>query len=91
MVWRSRASRCQPGTQQPQARFYVVSPGYFETLRIPVREGREPNACGRRDAPKVVVVNRRFAQLHFRRRPALGRRVQSGSDDCARSSASSTT
>ena len=29
-----------PEAQDPEARFYVVAPGYFETMRIPVRQGR---------------------------------------------------
>jgi predicted permease len=70
-----------PGTQQPQARFYVVSPGYFATLRIPVLEGRGLTTADDETAPKVVVINRRFQQVHFPNGGALGGRVQSGSDD----------
>jgi len=69
------------GQQQPQARFYIVAPGYFETLRIPVREGRSLTRSDNETSPKVVVVNRRFAQLHFGDGQALGRRVQSGSNE----------
>jgi putative ABC transport system permease protein len=70
-----------PGAQQPQARFYVVSPGYFETLRIPVLEGRSLTTADDETAPKVVVINRRFQQVHFPNGGALGGRVQSGSDE----------
>jgi predicted permease len=70
-----------PGAQQPQARFYIVAPGYFETLRIPVREGRSLTRTDDENGPKVAVVNRRFEQVHFATGGALGRRVQSGSDD----------
>jgi predicted permease len=69
------------GAQQPEARFYVVAAGYFETLRIPVRAGRSLTRSDDAGAPRVVVVNRRFEEVHFAGGSALGHRVLSASDE----------
>jgi putative ABC transport system permease protein len=69
-----------PEAQAPEARFYVVAPGYFETMRIPVRQGRSLTRADDERAPAVAIINRRFAELYFPTETPLGRRVQSGSD-----------
>ena len=69
------------GAQEPDARFYIVAPGYFETLRIPVRQGRSLTPADDERAPKVVLVNRRFAELFFPNENPIGRRLVSGSDE----------
>jgi len=69
-----------PEAQDPEARFYVVAPGYFETMRIPVRQGRSLTRADDERAPAVAIINRRFAELYFPNEMPLGRRVQSGSD-----------
>src|SRR5688572_6710824 len=53
----------------------VVSPEYFQTLRIPLLSGRHVDE---RDGPatqKVAVVNQAFAQRFFPNGDVLGRRV----------------
>ncbi|RPH53064.1 FtsX-like permease family protein, partial [bacterium] len=37
--------------------YNVVSPGYFETLRISLRQGRDFSPADRQGAPSVVIVN----------------------------------
>ena len=69
------------GAPEPEARFYVVAPKYFETLRIPVRQGRSLTSADDEQAPRVAVVNRRFAELYFANEDPVGRRVVSGSED----------
>jgi len=69
------------GAQEPEARFYIVAPGYFETLRIPVRQGRTLTPTDDQRAPKVVLINRRFAELYFATENPIGRRVVSGSEE----------
>jgi predicted permease len=53
------------GNEQQASRFTYVSPGYFNTLRIPILSGRgfEPsdNARGQR----VMMVNERFVRSHL--------------------------
>jgi predicted permease len=55
-----------------------VSPGFFETLRIPIRRGRavlESDAAG---APPIVVVNESFARVFSKDQDVLGRRLSTG-------------
>jgi putative ABC transport system permease protein len=57
-----------------------VSPGYFATLGIPLRMGREFNEADRFGAPQVAVVNEAFAKYFFPRENPLGRRFGFGRD-----------
>ena len=65
-----------PGTAREtiEATMAPVTPGYFETMRIPLRAGR---TFVRRDldseAPTVVIVNESFATRYFAGEPAVGR------------------
>jgi putative ABC transport system permease protein len=55
-----------------------VSPGFFETMRIPVRRGRGVLESDSAAAPPVVVVNESFARVFSKDRDVLGRRLQTG-------------
>jgi putative ABC transport system permease protein len=56
----------------------IVSPGYFDAMRIPLREGRGLDARDGAGAPGAVVVNETLARKYFGGRTALGQRVKSG-------------
>jgi predicted permease len=56
----------------------VVSPGYFEALKIPRLTGRGFSRQDGPDAPRVVLVNRAFARAWSPDRSAAGRRVRLG-------------
>lgn len=55
-----------------------VTPGFFQTFGIPIREGRAIDSRDRADAPRVVVVNDTFRQIYFKNESAIGRRLLSG-------------
>jgi putative ABC transport system permease protein len=58
-----------------QASYRAVTPGYFQTLGVPLVDGR---LFGERDlagAPPVAIVNRTFAQRHWPGGDAVGRDV----------------
>ncbi len=57
-----------------------VSPGYFATLGIPLRMGREFNQADRFRAPRVAIVNTAFATYFFKGENPLGRRFGFGHD-----------
>jgi predicted permease len=57
-----------------------ISPGYFATLKIPLYQGRDFNLQDALGAPKVVIVNEKFAQRYFGGRGALGRHIGMGGD-----------
>lgn len=50
-----------------------VSPGYFETLGIPLLRGRTIQTIDTADSPKSAVINRTFADRYFRNGDAIGR------------------
>jgi macrolide transport system ATP-binding/permease protein len=58
----------------------VVSPGYFNTMQIPVLEGRD---FDERDQPKtqrVVIVNQRLAEMLWPGESAVGKRIFVGAE-----------
>jgi putative ABC transport system permease protein len=56
----------------------VVSPGYFETLQIPVLEGRAIGDADRVHSPGVVVINQAMAKTFFPGRSPIGQRITIG-------------
>ncbi len=63
--------------EQPQADAQTVSPGYFETLGIPLMRGRLLTAADRDGSAPVAVVNQRFARSLLRTDDAAGRKFRS--------------
>ena len=67
---------------QPKPTLYAGMPkidaGYFTTMGIPLRAGREFTARDTADAPKVAIVSERIVREYFPGGPAeaLGRRVR---------------
>ena len=59
------------------ASFYSVSPNYFATLQIPLREGRDFSQFDTRSAPPVAIVNRAVADRLFNG-DAIGKQLRSG-------------
>lgn len=57
-----------------------VLPAYFETLGIPLLQGREFTRQDRFGARKVAVVNESFAKQYFGADGALGRHIGFGSE-----------
>ncbi|MEX0900306.1 MAG: ABC transporter permease [Gammaproteobacteria bacterium] len=55
--------------------FNVVSPGFFETMRIPLLQGRALEPGDRQGAPAVLVINRAFAEQYLAGQAPLGARV----------------
>ena len=55
-----------------QAFMNMLSPGYFETMGIPLLEGRDFRAAEAKKEPTVAIVNRRFAEHFFPGQSAVG-------------------
>jgi putative ABC transport system permease protein len=64
----------KPG-EEPTATYRVVLPGYFRTMGIPVRRGRDVSDADRTDAPGVVVVNESLARRHWPGEDAIGKHL----------------
>jgi predicted permease len=61
-----------------QAFMNALSPGYFETMKIPFIEGRDFTAMDIKEDSTVAIVNRRFAEHFFPGRSAVGKRLGNG-------------
>jgi putative ABC transport system permease protein len=60
----------------------VVTPGYFETMRIPLRRGRLfDEHDDRPDAPAVAIVNETMARRFWPGQDALGKRIRYATTD----------
>jgi predicted permease len=57
-----------------------VTPGFFDTLQIPVLQGRAFTDADGPDAARVVIVNDAFARLYFPDRPAVGEMLRFGKE-----------
>lgn len=69
----------RPG-EETSTRIRVVTPGYFQTLRIPMIEGRSFSTGDRHGAESVAVVNQAFVETFSRSQPVLGRKALVGID-----------
>jgi putative ABC transport system permease protein len=64
-----------PPNKMPIAEMYVPSPGYFETLKIPLLKGRSFTAQDRLGSEPVIVIDERMAKTAFADRDAVGQRM----------------
>ena len=67
-----------PMSERPHANRHLVSPGYFGTLRIPIRAGRDFDERDNARVPHVVIVNEAFARRHFPGENPIGRTLITG-------------
>jgi predicted permease len=61
-----------------QAFMNAVSPGYFDTMQIPLLEGRDFTRMDVKDESRVAIVNRKFAEHFFPGRSAVGKHLARG-------------
>ena len=59
----------------PRARVNVVSPGYFDAMRLRLRSGRAFTRVDGAESPLGLVVNETLARELFGGEPAVGRRL----------------
>jgi predicted permease len=67
----------QPG-ESTEINSSMVAPGYFETLRIPLLQGRTLQQHDDANAPAVTLVNEAFARRYWPGQPPIGKRIQMG-------------
>ena len=68
-------------TGQSAALRYAVTPGYFETMHIPLVRGRMLDAHDVAGAPRAMLINASFAKQRFPKGDAIGQRLKVGPDD----------
>ena len=64
-----------PPGEEPSTAVSMVTPGYFDTMRIPLRAGRWLDGRDDAEAPAVAVVNEALARRHWPDGDPLTRRV----------------
>ena len=70
----------RPG-EGPDAVYRIVMPGYFETMRLPLRGGRAIADSDDARAPGVVIINDRAARSYWPGQDPIGKRIAIGGDD----------
>jgi putative ABC transport system permease protein len=66
--------------ENPNGDFQTATPGYFETMGIPLVRGRFITAADREDAPLAVVINETMANRYWPGEDAIGKRFIMGTD-----------
>jgi putative ABC transport system permease protein len=61
--------------EQPTADYQLISASYFETLDLPLVEGRAFDIRDARDGVQVCIVNEAFVRTYLRGRSPIGMRV----------------
>ena len=64
-----------PG-QEEVGRYRVCTPDYFQTMAIPILQGRGFNGQDKAGAPPVVIVNEALARKHWPGADAIGKRIR---------------
>ena len=66
--------------ERPDPHMQYCTPGFFQTLKIPVILGRDFNDRDIAGAPKVGIVNQKFVKRYFGGADPLGRHIGMGID-----------
>jgi len=67
-----------PLGQRPFLDIEAISPQWFDTMRVPLRNGRGFSAADNAQAPKVLVVNETFARRFWPNQNPVGKHVVVG-------------
>jgi predicted permease len=75
-----------PERDRPNGDFRSVTPGYFEAIGIPLRQGRTFTRMDGPGAPAVIVIDESLARAHFGQGNPVGKRmhISYGPGDIAR-------
>jgi len=63
------------GEDDPRARFRTISPGFFQSLGVPIIAGRDFTEADRRSAEPVVIISQSVARRMFSTQDALNRQL----------------
>src|SRR5262249_645196 len=73
--------RVAPKGQSPSALIGIVTQLSFETMKIPILEGRTFDERDQRKALPVIIISQAFAQKYFPGENSIGKRIQIGAND----------
>jgi putative ABC transport system permease protein len=66
------------GESPPDDQLRQVTPGYFQTMRIPIHQGRDLSESDDAKAPLVILVNEAWVRRFFPGQDVIGRRLRLG-------------
>jgi putative ABC transport system permease protein len=64
----------------PTASLRIVSPAYFQMMRIPIRDGRPFDSRDTATSPEVVLINERAARRFFSGQNPIGQEIRVGAE-----------
>jgi putative ABC transport system permease protein len=64
-----------PMSEQPEVDVRVISPGYLQALRVPLRRGRALDSSDTPDRPAVVLISETMAKRFWPNEDALGKHL----------------
>lgn len=67
-----------PEGQRPGAPVRIIATDYFQTMGIPLRQGRGFDLTDKMDSAPVVIVNERFVSKFFPGQNVVGKRIRPG-------------
>lgn len=70
-----------PEANEPVARFHVVTPGLFETMRVPLVSGRLFEDRDQRNSTPVMLVSQAFARKFFPNENPVGKLLKIGASE----------
>jgi putative ABC transport system permease protein len=62
--------------ERPNGLYYVVAPGYFETMQIPLVAGRYLKSSDSAEAPLVAVIDEKLARRYWPGDNPIGKRLK---------------
>jgi len=68
------------GQSAPTVFYDIVSPGFFQTLRIPLLRGRQFLPSDNQNAPLVAIVNQSLAERYWPGQNPIGKKIQRMAD-----------
>jgi putative ABC transport system permease protein len=69
-----------PGSDNLYAGYNTVSPNYFQTMRIPLLQGRDFRNADNANAPRVAVINQAMAERFWPKGNPVGRHFSLAND-----------
>lgn len=70
------AGQAPPPDEDPMSEVRIVAPGYFETMRIPLLEGRYLDERDAETGPRTSLINQTMARRYFPGRSPIGQIIQ---------------
>jgi putative ABC transport system permease protein len=67
-----------PGQNGPWGDIRVVSPRFFEAMRIPLKKGRNFDDNDRQAGPQVTIIDEQFVKKYFPHTDPIGKRITFG-------------